>query len=408
MKILILTHTFPKYPSDSTAAFMHPLVIGLKAAGDEVTVLTPFHRELRPEAFSYPIITYKYIWPARFHVLGYSQTLHHGTHFRLSTWLLSPLLMFFCLIALWRLTRNHAYDIVSVHWIVPNGIIAALVCGFRKIPFTITLPGSDVYVAQKFIFFKIATRWAAQRASAVYSDSPQYFKELATTGATLKRRAIIPYPVDFSMIGTSGNWRKLRKKLGLDDRASIIVSVGRLIEKKGIHYMIRALPRVIKKIPNVHYIIVGDGDWRSQLEAEVDILHLRDRVHFVGNISRGEISNYYHLADVFVAPSIRDSRGNIDDRPVVIIEAMACARAVVATRFPGNALTIKNGITGILVPAKNTRAIQEAVVEFLRSPALRNRLGKQARQRVYQMFRHTVIGERYHTLFRTIILRRHV
>ena len=407
MKILILTHTFPKYPRDSTAAFMHPLVMGLMAAGDDVTVLTPFHRELTPGAFPYPIVTYKYIWPEKFHVLGYSQTLHHGTHFRLSTWLLSPMIIFFCFIALLRLTRNHAYDIVSVHWIVPNGIIAALVLALRKIPFTVTLPGSDVYVAQKFTFFKIAAHWAAERASAVYSDSPQYFKELATTGASLKRKAIIPYPVDFSQMGNSNYLRGLRKKLGLDARARIVVSVGRLVEKKGIHYMIRALPQVLRKIPNTHYVIVGDGDWRDHLEAEIDASRVRDHVHFVGNISRDEIGKYYRLADVFVAPSIRDSRGNIDDRPVAIIEAMARSRAVVATRFPGNALTIDDQ-TGILVPQKKSAALASSVVKLLKLPTLRNRLGRNARRKVYKTFRHTVIGERYHTLFCGILARRDV
>ncbi len=399
MNICILTHTFPKYPDDVTAAFMHPLVMGIKNAGDEVTVLTPFHSELVPSSFPYPIISYKYIWPDRLHVLGYSQTLRQGAHLRLSSYLLIPFLVICGIITLLRLTKNKRYDLISAHWIIPNGIIAAVVSLIRNIPFTVTLPGSDVYVAQKNAIFSFLTRWAAERAAIVCADSPQYLTELGFTGAQAKRREVIPYPVDLQTVHATRDTQSLRKKLGISPTGLILVSVGRLVEKKGIIYALRAVPAILRHFPNAQYVIVGDGDMRDLLEGETRKLNIATHVHFVGNIGRGEISRYYSLADVIVVPSIKDHEGNIDDRPVALIESMACGKPVIATRFPGNTLSIDQGKSGMLIPQKNPQAIERAVLQLFHSPALRRRLGKEAQKRVKAKFSHTTIGKHYHKLF---------
>ena len=407
VKVVILTHTFPKYPDDTTAAFMHPLVMGLIEAGCEVTVLTPFHPKLELSHFPYPIITYKYIWPDRFHLLGYSQTLQKGMHLRISSYILAPFLMFFGIVALFKLTRDKQYDVISAHWIVPNGVIAAIVGALRTIPFVVTLPGSDVYVARKNAVFSRVTRWAAERAAVVSTDSPQYLKELRETGACLRRQAIIPYPVDSSSIQFNTNVSPLRQRLHIAKGAHIIVSVGRLVEKKGFHYAIRALPGILKKYPSTVYVIVGDGDMRETLEDEVMKFKITKHVHFVGSVTRHEISRYYSLADVIIIPSIKDQQGNIDDRPVALIESMVCGRAVVATRFPGNALTIEHGKSGLLIPQKRSTAIEQAVIELLASKSLRERLGKEAERQAKKKFNHLVIGQKYHNLFRETLTDTH-
>lgn len=403
MNVCILTHTFPKHPEDPTAAFMHPLVMGIRKAGSHVTVLSPYHIDLQLHRFPYPVKTYKYIWPDRFHVLGYSQTLKQGTHFRISSWLLAPFLLFWGTTALLELTKREKFDVVSTHWIVPNGIIAAIVCGIRKIPFTVSLPGSDVYVAQKNALFSAVTRWAAERAAMVFADSPAYLRELKKTGAFVKRKEIISYPVDVSIIKPVKNTVVLRKKLGIARDSRIIVSVGRLIEKKGFQYGIRALPGIVKKFPKTRYIIVGDGDMHRALEKEAAEAGVKDSVHFVGNVSRHDLSEYYSIADVILVPSIKDSEGNIDDRPVALLEAMMCGRAVVASRLPGNAATVEHGISGILVSPKEPAALTEAVVKIFGSQELQRGLGREARRQVLERFRHTMIGKQYHNFFVKII-----
>lgn len=402
MNICILTHTFPKHPDDTTAAFMHPLVKGIIAAGDKVTVLMPFHQELRLDGFSYPIQTYKYIWPVWLHVLGYSQTLSKGTHFRISSYLLAPFLIFFGMIALFRITGKKNYDVICTHWILPNGIIAAVVSAVRNIPFMVTLAGSDVYVAQKNRLFAFFARWVTKKAAIICADSPQYLKELELTGARINKHLIIPYPVDTRAIRPVLNTGELRKKLNINKSSPVILSVGRLIEKKGFAVMLVALPDIIKKFPSIRYIIVGEGDSRGDLVSQAVDLGIQDHVHFVGNISRHDINTYYSLSDVVVVPSIKDHEGNIDDRPVALIEAMACGKAVVASNFPGNSLTIQQGRNGILVPPSSPKTLAEAVVLLLTSKSLRIRLGVAAMKTARTSFHYTIIGKQYHDLFQQI------
>lgn len=386
---------------------MHPLALGLQKAGDDVTVLTPYHPELDTSRFPYRIISYAYIWPKQFHVLGYSQTLHHGMRLGISSYILAPFMIISGILALLHLTKKDGFDMVSAHWIIPNGIIAAVVCAIRRIPFCVTLPGSDVYIAQKNRLFSAVTRWASQRAAFICADSPQYITELKKTGARVPNRKIIPYPVDVAAIQTKKGVSDIRRKLGIAPDAGILVSVGRLIEKKGFQYAIRGLPAILQKYPKTVYVIVGSGDMEAELKKEAEISGVSASVLFVGNVLRRQISAYYSLADVVLVPSVQDHEGNIDDRPVALLEAMACGRAVVVSRLPGNAMTIEHGKSGLLIPQKNPNAIARATITVLRSRSLRLRLGREAKKSVEEKFRHTVIGRQYHNIFQDIVLGRH-
>lgn len=404
MKICIVTHTFPKHLNDTTAAFMHPLVLGFTSMGNEVVVLTPYHRELRTSDFPYKIVTYKYIWPDFLHVLGYSQTLKEGTIFRFYTYLLAPLLYFFGFFALLRILAKEKFDIISSHWILPNGFIAYLVSRFIKIPYTVSLAGSDVYVANKNFLFSFMARVCAKGASAICADSPKYVDELRRTGVSVNKVNIINYPVDTSKVKVSlKDIQNLRKELDLEKDAIILLAVGRLIYKKGFDYLLKALPTLIRKNRNIILLIIGDGDLKEQLEKLALTLGVKNHVRFIGSVQRGEIFSYYNLADVFVMPSIEDDNGNIDDRPVALLEALACGKAVVATNFPGNALTIKNGVNGYLAPQKDYKTMSEKIWLLVQSKELRIKMGKMARKTSETDLSSKIVAQKYISIFKEII-----
>lgn len=404
MKICIVTHTFPKNPNDTTAAFMHPLVSGLKSLGNEVVVLTPYHRELRTSDFPYKIVTYKYIWPDFLHVLGYSQTLREGTIFRFYTYLLAPLLYFFGFFALLRILAKEKFDIISCHWILPNGFIAYLVSRFIKIPYTVSLAGSDVYVANKNKLFAFMAKLAAQSAKAVFADSPTYVDQLKKTGANVKNYSIVPYPVDTSMlkINLSGV-SALRSELNLQKDTIILLGVGRLIYKKGFEYLLKAFFKVTKKYKKTILIIVGEGDLEIRLKKLSKNLHIESFVKFVGNIKRDKIVAFYNLADIFIMPSVIDEGGNIDDRPVALLEAIACGKPVIATNFPGNALSIKEGESGFLVPQKDVKSLGNAITRLIEEKDLRMRMSQKASQLANTNFGIKTIGEKYSAILREFI-----
>lgn len=403
MKICVLTHTFPKYRNDTTAAFMHPFVMGLKNAGNSVTVLTPFHTQLKVKKFPYKIFTYKYIWPKFLHRLGYSQTLSGGMSLKLETYILAPFLYFFAFFALLRILKKEQYDILSSHWILPNGFIAYLVSLFIRIPYTVTLAGSDVFLANKNNLFMLMAKLSAQRASLICADSPQYLKELARTKAKIRASHIIPYPVDTTLLhaSTKGVY-ELKKKLRILPNTITILGVGRLIHKKGFEYLIKAFYKIHRKKRNVVLVIVGSGDLERQLRALVNRLFLDSFVRFVGNVERDKISAYYNLADIFVMPSIKDEEGNIDDRPVALLEAIATGLPVVATNFPGNALSIKDGVSGLLIPPKNVNEMSTVILRLIESRSLRESMSREAKKIVHKQLNMMQVGKRYTSLFKRL------
>jgi len=409
MKICVFTHTFPKHRQDTTAAFMHPLVLGLIRAGNDVVVLAPYHKDFIPKDFPYRIITYRYIWPMFLHKLGFSQTLKDGMKLGWEVYLLAPFLYFFGTLALWRVVRREHFDVISSHWILPNGFMACVATLGTTTPYVVSLPGSDVYVAQKNWLFAKMAYYAAFFSERVCADSPQYVAQLRNVCPVTVPTDIIAYPVNTDVIkplkkGVSD----LRRKLGATKKTMLILGVGRMVYKKGFNYLIEAVAVAYRSYTSLRLILIGEGDQMTEWHVLAKRLGIGDIVHFAGSVTRNEINHYYNACDIFVMPSVVDQFGNIDDRPVALLEAMACGVSVIATNFPGNALTIENGVSGILVPEKNVDAIATAVAALLRSATLRNRLGREARRRVYQMFRHTVIGKRYDTLFRDILRHRNV
>lgn len=404
MKVCVLTHTFPKHKEDSTAAFMHSFVMGVIKSGNDVVVLTPYSPTLRKESFDYKIVSYKYIWPEKLHLLGYSSDLKEGMKLKPKIYFLAPFLLLSGILHLYQLCKREKIDVISSHWILPNGLIAAVVSRMIGIPYIVTLPGSDVFVAKKNWLFRFLAIYAANGASTVVADSPKFLETLRSLGPKIQNSEIIPYPVDIDKFKPL---RKsvipLRKILGLPNDSIIVLCVGRLVQKKGFKYAIMACSKLMHKNKNIYQVIVGDGDLRKELEDLVLKLKLKKRIIFVGNIERNELLLYYNMADIFVMPSIKDKDGNIDDQPVSLIEAMSCGKPVIATNFPGISLTVANEKNGFLTPQKNILAIRHALEKLIKSKELRMRMGRESRRIVLDKLGIEKIGKRYSLLLRNAV-----
>jgi len=404
MKICIISHTFPRYKEDAkSAAFMHPLALGLKEEGNQVTVLVPYNSLLKPEDFPYKVVQFKYIWPLSLHVLGYSRTLREGMRFEKKLYFLSPLFFLFGIIALCKLSRKEKFDVVSSHWILPSGFMAYVASKFTKIPYTIALAGSDVFIAKKNLLFRVMALLAASSSAAVLADSPKFLEDLVSLGAEVKKSDIIPYPVNVEKFKPNQKENEiLRQELGLKNNAFVVLGVGRLIYKKGFRYLIEAFAGIAKKHKEAHLVIGGDGDLKNELETLASDLGIKSKVTFAGNIERDKISAYYNMCDVFVMPSISDAQGNIDDQPVALIEAMACGKPIVASNFPGISLTVVDGSSGFLTPQKDSKSIEEALIKLASSGSLRRKMGVESRKIVLNKLSVKKISERYMNIFNKI------
>lgn len=183
---------------------------------------------------------------------------------------------------------------------------------------------------------------------------------------------------------------KIRKKYM--QGKGIILFVGRLIYYKGIEYLIKAM----KDVDGV-CLIIGEGKLRKKLEKMVDDIGLSSRVHFLGAVSDDELPLYYHACDVFCLPSVAKSEAF----GIVQLEAMACGKPVVSTSLPtGVPFVNQDGKTGIVVPPRDPGALARAINTLLDNPALRERYGSYAKERVKREFTREVMVEKILRVYR--------
>ena len=179
-----------------------------------------------------------------------------------------------------------------------------------------------------------------------------------------------------------GSRECVRDELGIDARRTVGVILGTVMEKKGLHYAVEALPSVLRQAPDFHLLIVGsprprDVPYHEQLQRQARHLGVEDRITWAG--TRNDVAALLNASDMLVSASLEENF------PISLLEAMACGLPTVATRVGGVPECVLDGETGRLAPAKNVAALIEAIVELC-DPAAQARCGAAARQRVVAHF----------------------
>lgn len=182
---------------------------------------------------------------------------------------------------------------------------------------------------------------------------------------------------------------KLKEKLGTKDK-KIILYVGRLVERKGVQYLIKAFTKLRTERKDVDLVIVGRGEYGEKLESLCENLNVKDNVHFMGFFENEFLSAFYLLSNICVMPS---SLG--ESWVLVLNEAMYFGKPVIATDGVGGAFDmIKDGINGYMVPAKDVNALFEAMKKILSDPDLEKKMGEKSKKIVKEGFtyEHMVKG----------------
>ena len=170
----------------------------------------------------------------------------------------------------------------------------------------------------------------------------------------------------------------LRAALGLPEDARVVGSVGRFVAYKGYDQLVETARLVHRRMPGVHWLLVGDGELRAALEAQCRQLGLKETVHFLG--WRDDVPELLALCDVVVLPSLGEHFGR------VLIEAMATAKPVVATDAGGVPEIVLDGQTGLLVPPADPAALARATLDLLADPDRAARLAEAGRRRAEAEF----------------------
>ena len=403
MKICVLTHTFPRFKGDPVAPFMDDFCEGLVGAGNEVVVVAPFDSQYKLSDYqNYQIKLFRYIYPDAYHLLGYSRTLEGDQKLRWFVYLLTPFMFLFEFLALLNLVKREKVDIISAHWIVPNGFIAALVSYLTQVPVVITVPGSDMYLAKKNVFVRLMAKIAVNRASVVVSNSVRYLEEFSKFGVDLSHSKEVIYGVDVAKYKTSVSKRKsLRNKFDLPNRAKVILAVGRMVEKKGFGYLIEAMPDVIKHNKDVKLVLVGGGDEQTSLKDLVHRLKIEKHVIFLGKVDYATLASIYSMADVYVAPSVEDSSGNLESHTVALFEAISSGLPIVATEIAVSSKYVVDGKNGYRGKQRDAAELADKITAVLVSDM--SKMGEASRQIAQRHLSYKKSGEMYTEVFRQIV-----
>jgi phosphatidylinositol alpha-1,6-mannosyltransferase len=190
----------------------------------------------------------------------------------------------------------------------------------------------------------------------------------------------------------------LRAELGLTDK-SVIISVGRLVHRKGQDKLIAALPAIKAKIPNVHLVLVGVGPHQEHLEKLAAKLKVADCVTFIGRINYAELPNYICLGDIFAMPSRSRFFGlEVEGLGIVYLEASACGLPIVGGKSGGAPDAVLVGETGVVVDGTNTFEIAEACIELLNNPELCALMGANGRAWIIENWRWEIWATKYAAL----------
>jgi len=264
--------------------------------------------------------------------------------------------MLFSLIFL-ILTKKIKFDIIHAHFIYRPGYIAAILGKIFRRPVVITAHGSDVhqnlFLGSSGDIFRKRTLAALRWSDRIIAVS-EYLKIVITAQGIGKKTYVVPCGFARKLIPALGEG-ETRLKLSLPMDKKILLFVGNLEPVKGAAILIGAFEMVYKQNPNIELVLVGDGSQKKFLEQQVDACGVAEAVCFLGKKSNQEALLYINAADIVIVPS-RD-----EGRSVVIFEALACGKPVVASKVGGIPETIINEKLGILVEKENPAALAEGI-----------------------------------------------
>ncbi len=410
MKICTLTHTYPRFPDDINAPFVEKLMEHIARKGNDVSVITAFDPEWDRKAgdHSVDLRTYRYIWPDKLHILGYSRTIEGNIRFRKRVLLLSPLLFFSAYRAFLKLVKEKKPDILHAHWILPNGFIAGHVSKVTGIPLLIQTHGSDVFTAEKNALFRSMARYAAAQAHYIVSPSPEHTIRLGAIGIDTRKIGLVPNTVeaDFSTGIASNDTDRLKASRGIPRDHVVVLAMGRMVHVKGFNYLLEAFQRIAGEYQNVTLVLAGDGVLYKDLKGMSEKLGIRDRVIMPGAVMRPDVPVYFKMADIFVVPSIRHKSGAVDGLPVVVPEAMAAGLPVIASDLSGIPVLIKDGYNGTLVKERDVDGITNAIKNLLDSDNLRRQFGERSQRIIEKSVNYDNISDYFLMLYKEIAIKK--
>lgn len=288
------------------------------------------------------------------------------------------------------------YDIIQCHF-GPSGSIAVLlkeigaisgkiITSFHGFDLTVYLKNRDANVydylfAKGDLFLPISDRWQ---------------RKLIELGC--KKDKIIVHKM-----GMEINAKGLRDTKLMDNNdQKKILSVGRLVEKKGFKYGIEAVAKLINKYENLEYLIVGDGPLKKDIYSQINRLNLHDKIKLLGSMKHDQILDLMKKSDIFLAPSVTSESGDQEGIPVVLMEAMASQMPVISSYHSGIPELVISGENGFLVKERDAYELAKKIEFFLDNPNIARRYGAEGKRFVEKNHNIRILNEKLIQIYKSL------
>jgi phosphatidylinositol alpha-1,6-mannosyltransferase len=285
-----------------------------------------------------------------------------------------------------RRTGAKAFDrIVASSW-SPFAVALPSTAGGRALPFDVFCHGMDLLEPSGSARYKYLMGRTLSRAERILANS-RYTAGLALELGAREDRITILHPAVDPNRFTPGREAS---------DSPVLLSVGRMVERKGFDAVIRTLPALLKVFPTLKYICVGDGPKAQDLRKLAQSLDVSASIEWAGEAGEDQLLRYYRSADVFVLPSRLDRpAGSVEGFGIVFLEASSCEVPVIGGNSGGVPDAIADGKTGYLVDPNNTDQLTDRILTLLSNRDLRKSMGQAGRRRVVAEFTEDRLAERY-------------
>ena len=293
-----------------------------------------------------------------------------------------------------RLIREINPDILHAQYITDNGLLGVL-SGFH--PLVLSAWGSDILIdLKRYPLLKILTKYALWKADLVTCDSETLKKGVLELGTSVSKIKIVYDGIDTGQFNPQKRDEGLKSRLGISG-APTVICIRRLRPVYNVEMLIKAIPAILKPIPEAKFIIGGDGELREYLQGLAGSLGVSSSIRFVGRIPHNELPEYLASSDVYVSTSLSDSTS------VSLQEAMACELAPVVTSLPANREWVTHEENGFIVPVGDSETLANKIEYLLTNAKVRDKFGKTCRKIITERAEHWKEMEKMGKMYKDLI-----
>lgn len=381
MKVIHVATAFPRHHDDPITPWLVELVRRQRQAGIDASVLAPAYRGgPETESSGVPVRRFRYA-PRFLETLTHEQAVPDRIRDRpASAALVPPYLAAGCAAAA-ELGRAGP-DLVHVHWPMPHALFGAsmrkasrgrtaMVCSFYSVEVN--------WVDQRLPWLRPFLEWSIRSADAVTAISTSTAR--AVRGLCDRPVAVVPYAAVIPDVSPDG----IRPALSNSGDPVRLLFVGRLVERKGVEVLVRALAR-LRHQRDAELVIVGSGNREDSVRQTAALEGVADYVHFRGFVTAERLAQEYAESDIFVLPAVVDSRGDTEGLGVVLLEALAYERPVVASRAGGIPDIVIDGETGWLSDPGDSEVLARRILDVISDPDEARRVAAQGKRRAEARF----------------------